>query len=276
MTDKIINTLKRKIKRIKASFSPKIIFVGGIPGSGKSLLIDKVQFDFSMDEFVIIDPDLYRWFFKHAKTVEETVDGSNKVELELLLYSLSLKKNIIHISSLRSFEIINRLIEEKVLPTGYEVYLYVIVTNNIESMISTYERYICDRDTNIKECFPRLSTLEYLLSANNGFDLAIEFFEKHNHFKNVCFFRRGKDMTLPSMFYSGINEFKKIVDSEKNNQLLLLNYENIDLRIKKIESKMLTEGEKVNFKKIRDYIIYDFLDKNYKEMRRYNNETDCK
>ena len=83
-------------------------------------------------------------------------------------------------------------------------------------------------------------------------------------------------MTLPSMFYSGINEFKKIVDSEKNNQLLLLNYENIDLRIKKIESKMLTEGEKVNFKKIRDYIIYDFLDKNYKEMRRYNNETDCK
>src|SRR5574344_1209426 len=193
--EKIIKHLKYKIDLLNSSTQPKIIFIGGIPGSGKSLLIKKAQLDFCNDEFSIIESDLYRKYFKEAKNVEKTVENTNKIELELLLYSLNKHKNIIQISSLRSFEYINNLIRNFITPLGYNIYLYVIITNKIDSALSTYERYIYDKNNRIN--FPRICKIEYLNKANTGFDLAIDFFLKTDLFKEIHMFKRGPNFSLP-------------------------------------------------------------------------------
>lgn len=254
----IIDNLKKEVDTLSSSKLPKFIFIGGIPGAGKSLLIEKVKFDFSNDEFSVIEPDMYRKYFKDAKTVEDTVKETNKIELEILLYSLLKRKNIIHISSLRAFEYIDKLIKEKILPLEYEVYLYVIVTNKIDCSLSTYERYLLDKQNS--DSFPRLNKFEYLEQANNGFDSAVKFFEKENFFKEVHIFKRGENMTLPNEIYVGVSDFANIVAAEENKQTIALDYEQIYSRISLIRKQLLSNNEKEEFDKVVNGIIYNYLD----------------
>lgn len=271
----IIEELKKNVDALTNSKSPKFIFVGGIPGAGKSLLIEKAKLNFSTEDFSIIEPDLYRKYFKSAKTVEETVQQTNQIELEILLYSLLKRKNIIHISSLRAFEYINKLIEEQILPLRYDIYLYIIINNKIDSSLSTYERYIIDKQN--FDSFPRLNKFEYLEQANNGFDLAIQYFENKKYFKKIHIFKRGKNMELPIEIYSGITDFVNIIYMEKQKQIDELDLNQINLRVNLIRTKLLLNQEKEEFEKVVSKMIYNNLGVNCKEkLRRYNSATDNK
>ena len=80
--DFIINDLKKKGLQSKSSKEAKIVFVGGIPGAGKDLLIEKTKDIFSDDEFNVIDVDLYRRYLG-INILEETIDEANKIVMEL-------------------------------------------------------------------------------------------------------------------------------------------------------------------------------------------------
>lgn len=49
--ERIIKKLKTEVDSLKNSETPKIIFIGGIPGSGKSLLIKKHSAILKMKNF---------------------------------------------------------------------------------------------------------------------------------------------------------------------------------------------------------------------------------
>lgn len=248
----IVSELKKEIDILKKSKIPKIIFIGGIPGSGKSLLIEKALNDFLDDEFTIIEADLYRKYFKDVRTVEETVENSNKIELELLLYSLNSHKNIIHISSLRAFEYIDYLINNNVLKLGYHVYLYIIVTNQIVSSISTYERYIYDKKNNMS--FPRINKKEYLELANEGFNQAIHFFENVNYFEKIVLFRRGENKSLPIKLESK-NKICDVIEEELKMQISTLDYKKLKSKINFIENNLFEFYEKNEFDRVLKGII---------------------
>lgn len=264
--ENVIDELKKDVDLLKSHDRPKIIFIGGVPGSGKSLLIKKAESDFISEEFSIIEPDLYRKFFKSAKSVEETVEFSNKIELELLLYSLRQKKNIIHISSLRSYNYINNLINKVIIPLNYEVYLYIICTNEIISAISTYERYINDKKNN--EPFPRINKLEYLNVANEGFDMAVDFFSKNHCYKCVKIFRRGDNMSLPVELPIISGDLKKTVDLERVNQLTKLDYSKIYKRVKYIRKGLKSSCEIEEFNKVVSGIIFNDSNKDVKKLKK--------
>lgn len=252
--DLIILELKEYVESLKNSNRPKIIFIGGVPGAGKSLLINRALKDFLMDEFAIIEPDLYRKYFKEAKTVEETVEDANRIEMELLLHALKKHKNIIHISSLRAFEYIDYLINNTILPLGYDVYLYIIVTNEITSSLSTYERYIYDKKNN--EPFPRLNKLEYLQQANKGFELAVKFFQYSDYFKDICVFKRGVNKSLPMKIDKVETGLVRTVDLELESQRLALSDEEINLRISFIKNNLTELYEQKEFDKMLNGIVY--------------------
>lgn len=254
--DLIINNLKKDVNLLKETTKPKIIFIGGIPGSGKSLLIKKAQHDFSNEEFTIIEADLYRKYFKNAKSVEETVDDANKIELELLLYSLKKRKNIIHISTLRAYETINKLINDYIHPLSYEIYLYILINNKIDSSISTYERYINAKFNN--EPFPRINKVEYLNLANEGFESAIKFFSKKNYFQSIHLFKRGKNMGLPTEIKILPNgNIKDTIKKEEEKQIKKLNYVKIQKRVINIQQNLFLNSEKEEFNKVLKDIIYN-------------------
>ena len=257
----ITNQLQHEIDLLKESKQPKFIFIGGIPGAGKSLLIKKAQIDFEDEEFSIIEPDLYRKYFKEAKSVEETVEQTNKIELNLLKYALKKQKNIIHISSLRAFEYIDKLINEIITPLGYDIYMYVIITNNIESALSTYERYIYDSKS--KENFPRLNKYEYLVSTNESFRQAIEFFSKKGYFSDIGIFKRGNNMSLPMRLGNSSSNIIQIVEEEEKRQACDLDSYKINLRIKNIKEKLTLKMESDEFEKVVNEIIYKYIDKNF-------------
>lgn len=254
----IFTKLKENVDRLKKSKRPKFIIIGGVPGAGKSLLIEKAKQDFNNEEFSIIEPDLYRKYFKNAKTIEETIVPANKMEAEMLSYSLINKKNIIHISSLRAFEQINNLIKSEVLTRGYEIYLYVMVTNIVESSISTYERYLNDIN-NINE-FPRLNKINYLEQANDGFNLGIEFFEKIEYLNGFYVFKRGENMTLPIKINIKNATILDVVKAEQKKQIFELNINSIVKRINLIKENLKSKYELDEFNKVINEIIYKELE----------------
>ena len=256
--EKIVLELKSRIDKLNNSNVPIIVFVGGIPGSGKSLLIQKVKDEFKNYDFSVIDPDFYRKYYKHAKTVEETVEKSNDIELKMLLYSIEKRKNIIHVSSLRSYEYINELIRKYVINNGYDIYIYMIITDEIESILSTYERYIIDKEDSNK--FARLNKCEYLKSAINGFIKAVEYFSNKNYFNDIKIFKRGKNMSQPVLVK--VDNPKKIYDtvtSELNSQRKSILVDNIKQRMANIDSKLTLDNEIEEFNRVKIY-LYNLLD----------------
>ena len=179
-------------------------------------MIEKTTQIFQDRDFSIIEPDLYRKYFKDAKYVEETVNDSNIIEKELLFYSIENKKDIIHISSIRSYEYIDNLINDYLKPLCYDIYLYIMVTNEVESAISTYERYL--KDLKNKEDFPRINKEDYLIMAYEGFKKGVEYFGEINAFNEIHIFKRGKDMTLPTEIKYSSKSIVETIKKEEERQ----------------------------------------------------------
>ena len=251
--DLITNELKKKIDLLKNNTKPIVVFIGGIPGSGKSLLIEKTTQIFQDRDFSIIEPDLYRKYFKDAKYVEETVNDSNIIEKELLFYSIENKKDIIHISSIRSYEYIDNLINDYLKPLCYDIYLYIMVTNEVESAISTYERYL--KDLKNKEDFPRINKEDYLIMAYEGFKKGVEYFGEINAFNEIHIFKRGKDMTLPTEIKYSSKSIVETIKKEEERQKKELDYNKINIRVNNIKKNLNIE-ERKEFDKVVKGIIF--------------------
>lgn len=255
MNNSIVNKFKICIDNLKTDSTPIIVFIGGLPGSGKTNVIEKVKIDFKEKDFAVIEADLYRQFLKNKSDVESTVIESNKIEYELLKYSIKNKKNIISISTLRSYDFIDKLINNKLIPNGYKIYFYVILTNEIESIISCYERYIDDKK--YQHRFSRLNRYNYFKLANDGFFSALKFFSKKNYFENIKFLIRGNNIPVEIPFKD--SDIETFIESEFNKQRNQMNIEKIKCRVHSIKNNLNTDDENFEFNLIYENIIKDYM-----------------
>lgn len=248
--ENIIKSIKEDINKNASYEKPKIIFIGGIPGSGKTLLINKTKEMFSNEDFAVIEADNYRMYLNNSSFVEDTAKDANFLEEQAIYYAIENKKNIINISTLRAYEFIDNLIKEKVLKNNYEIYFYIIVTNELESVLSTYERYIIDK--NNSKSFARLNKLEYFTSACEGFKKGFEYLTKQDYVKEVKLFKRGEFMSLPI-------EINSTIEEEINNQMKNINHKEIEKRIENIRKKLYEEYERKEFENIYSNLIEKLL-----------------
>ena len=253
--DLIISNLKDKSKLTKPSIIPKMVFVGGIPGAGKNLLVEKTKNIFSNDEFNVIDVDLYRRYINHAKSVEDTIREANKIVMELFEFFIENKKNIIIVGTLRSFEHLDNLISNELIPKNYEIYFNIIVTNRIEATLSTYERYV--KDKNNKDILPRLNRLDFLNDAYIEFHEAMRKYSKKSYFKNHKLFIRGENKELPSEL-EFIGDIDEAILNEEKRQITILDKNSIKNRIKSVYGNLSTDDEIHEFDLVCKEILNNF------------------
>lgn len=255
----IINKFKLEINNLHCNKKPIIIFIGGIPGSGKSFLIEKVKKKYKNRDFAIIEADLYRKYLKIDKDVESTVMDANFIEDILLQYALEHNKNIISISTLRNFEYINNIIKNN---QNYRIFFNILLTNEIESYISAYERYIIDKEN--KDEFARLTKYSYLDLINNTFVNGIKKFYNEGYFPKMSFFVRGKNIeSFPRKIIINKENVINDIEQEIINQKKKIDIINLKKRIEIIKSKLSLPYEKKEFKKLCDNIIYpEIIDSN--------------
>lgn len=246
--DRIILNLKLDIDKKKEAERPKFVFIGGLPGSGKSLTVEKVKQDFVNNDFVEIEADLYRDYFNDKRYVEETIEEANYIEEQLLNYAIDNHKDIISISTLRSYEYINELIENKLIKLGYDIYFYIIITNHIESSLCTYERYINDKKQNKK--FPRLNKFDYLNLINSHFVESIEWFSNKDYFKQVKFLVRGKNLSLPVEIVNINLSVSEFIENEIKFQINNLCLNELNERIDNILNNLTESYEKKEFEEV--------------------------
>ena len=132
-----------------------------------------------------------------------------------------------------------------------------MLTDRIESCLSTYDRYIEDKKN--KEVFARLNRSDYLKCAYVGLMTAINYFSDKYYFDSFKFFVRGSNLTFPKLIQiEKDNLIKNIVDIEKE-QLFLIKKDDLENRIKKIENNLETKEEIYEFNKIINEIIIPII-----------------
>lgn len=260
--NEIIKINCKKIHKQKSNDKPMFIFLGGLPGSGKTLLIEKVKLKYAERDFAIIDADLYRKYLDldykdRYKAVDDSVLSSNYVEEKLLNYAIEHKKDIISVSSLRAKEIFFDIIEKKLLVNNYTINCEVIVTNKIESILSSLERYVdCIEN---KNDVPRLVKINYFKLCCEGIEKTLKSFSKSLYINEIAFYKRGNDFMLPIEFFNTKtkkleNEVSKEIEYQLNNldkNLILKRLEIVENRLNKFGISIL---EKREIEKIKFYI----------------------
>ena len=162
------------------------------------------------------------------------------------------KKNIILVGTLRAYSYINKIILEKLLPSDYEVYFHLLITNQIESTLSAYERYIYDKLNG--KVYPRISRVDYLNKSYDGFHMAISKYSNNDYFKNNQLFIRGKNKTLPrEIYYKG--DVNEAIKEEERRQLKNINNQTVLNRINSIYDYLDTSDEINEFNNVCEKVL---------------------
>lgn len=185
------------------------IFLGGLPGAGKSKLKEETEKKFIERQFVVIDADEYRKFYPNLFELKEypkeaifkTSKVANAIEQELLDYAIQRKKNIILVSTLRAKDAIKAIIKEKLRPQGYKVGTNIIAVPIYDSALSAqirYEEQILDKSE-----VPRFTSIEFVKDTNQKILSSIRELDVNDrNFDFVNIFKRGKSKDdLPIMVY---------------------------------------------------------------------------
>ncbi len=259
----IININQKEIDLKKTDTKPLFIFLGGLPGSGKTLLIEKLKIKYSDRDFVIIEADLYRRYLNinyeyRCYAIEKTIEDSNFIEENLLNYAIKQKKNIISISSLRAKDTIYELIEKKLKKNDYIINFEIMVTNKIDSILSSLERYIdyIKSGNNI----PRFVKIDYFKLCYTGLKDTIKSLKHCPYINEISMFRRGSNFSLPIEIFNTTTNFdiSKNLKKEEMLQLRYLNNQSVLKRLNDaldyLENNGSSEKEKEELEKIKVYI----------------------
>lgn len=260
--NEIIENNCREIYKQRNNDKPMFIFLGGLPGSGKTLLIEKVKSKYVERDFAIIDADLYRKYLDinykdRYKAVDDSVLFSNYIEEKILNYAIKNKKDIISVSSLRAKEIFFDIIEKKLLVNNYKINCGVIVTNEIESILSSLERYVnCIQN---QDDVPRLVKIDYFKLCCDGIKKTLKSFSKSSYINEIVAYKRGNDFLPPIEFFNTKNKkLENEISNEIEFQLNSLDKNLILKRLKIAENRLNELGigilEKKEIEKIRLYI----------------------
>lgn len=207
---KLMEKLKQEIvEQVKTDDEPICIFLGGLPGSGKSNLEKQTKIQYPDKEFVVIDADEYRKYHPEFESLRktpkdavlETCEIANQIEAELIAHSIECKKSIILVSTLRATDTIRKIIEQKLRPKGYKVGASVIVVPVYESALSSqmrYEEQILDESQ-----IPRFASISFIKNTNQKIVNTIRELDVNNKILDFTrVYKRGKtDKDLPELVY---------------------------------------------------------------------------
>lgn len=222
MVESICNSiLENKQKHLK----PKCVLIGGLPGAGKSNLVEKIVKQYSDRDFVIIDADNYRKLHPDYKeiirepetAIFKTIDFANAVESELIRKSFESGLDIISVSTLRATETINKILYEPAIENGYDIELHIISTPVVECALSAQQRY--EAQIKSKE-FPRLVSVGYIKDSLKGIKETIQLMQSKPSAPLINIYNRGIDkQSEPEVVYSNYNpnnRYNGLVDALLN------------------------------------------------------------
>lgn len=205
----------RNLLGIKISPQPKCILIGGLPGVGKSNLVNKLIKENQDREFVVIDSDVYRKLHpdysrivKNPETaVIETKEFANRAEYNLIKRAFRDRADIISVSTLKATETINNLLYEPAKMEGYEVEIHVMSAPIEECALSAQMRY--EEQIRAGE-FPRFVEIEYIKSSMKGIRDTIQFMQAKSEYPLIKIYNRGKGKNSePVEVYSNFNPNKR-------------------------------------------------------------------
>ncbi|MBO5477009.1 MAG: zeta toxin family protein [Clostridia bacterium] len=235
------------------SEKPVAIILGGQPGAGKSFLIKEAKKDFLDKDIVVINGDEYRRWHPRSKEIlnsdEEkyafyTDPDVREWTSNLFEKAIKNKYNIIFEGTMRTNRIcdtIKRLKEE-----GFIVKIKVLAVHEIDSRISTIERY--ESQLNY-EGHGRKTPVDSHINAYNGMINTLEDIEAERMFDTLEILTRKGECV-----YSNDNVLKKVYSKyDSNIQDTLVKSRNeqkpplveVKERIEAISKYMLKNGESI-------------------------------
>lgn len=212
MEDRIEEITNQKIKGKKINEQPLCILVGGLPGSGKTNLVKKIQEEYPEREFVIIDTDDYRKLHPNyeklletpEKAIIETSQFSNEIEARLIKKAIKQRCDIISVTTLRATQAIQEMLYEPAMQSGYQVEVYLMSVPIRESGLSAEQRY--EKQIIAGEC-PRFTSMNFIESSMQGIINTIQMFQQKEEKPIMKVYHRGEnENAMPIQYY----------DSEKN------------------------------------------------------------
>ncbi len=186
----------KEVEGKKKNNQPLCIMIGGLPGSGKTNLVEKLKIEYADREFVVIDTDNYRNLHPNytqliktpEKAISETSKFSNAIEAELIKKSIERHCDIISVTTLRATEAIDSILYQPAMREGYRMEVCVMSVPISESGLSAQSRY--ERQISAGEC-PRFTPMDFIESSFHGIQNTIEMLQKKEDHPILRVYKRG-------------------------------------------------------------------------------------
>ncbi len=197
-----------KIKEKKINEQPLCVLLGGLPGSGKTNLIKKVQEEYEERDFVVIDTDEYRKLYPDyelliktpEKAIAETSEFSNAIEAELIKKAFEEHCDIISVTTLRATEAIDKILYEPAIKNGYRMQVCIMSVPITESGLSAQNRY--EKQIANGEC-PRFTPMSFIESCLQGITNTILMFQNKKDRPIIKVYNRGQgENSMPIEIYN--------------------------------------------------------------------------
>ena len=197
-----------KIKEKKINEQPLCVLLGGLPGSGKTNLIKKVQEEYEERDFVVIDTDEYRKLYPDyelliktpEKAIAETSEFSNAIEAELIKKAFEEHCDIISVTTLRATEAIDKILYGPAIKNGYRMQVCIMSVPITESGLSAQNRY--EKQIANGEC-PRFTPMSFIESCIQGITNTILMFQNKKDRPIIKVYNRGQgENSMPIEIYN--------------------------------------------------------------------------
>lgn len=196
--------------------SAKMIFLGAPTGAGKDTLVRKILADNPDNNFVILNMDMFRHYYKEITGSNDYISDKNfakatnqtSYELYYIIQELILREfpgtSVIITGTMRDMDWVKEIVHRyKTDPnTNYEISLSTLAVPIKESAISIFERYlrlVDERDRSSDEPL-RYTELSYHNDTVHKFASNIRLIEDDLHqnpnsmFSSIKVYRRNKDI----------------------------------------------------------------------------------
>lgn len=219
LTDEQIKQITKNVISVMAkdlvpSKNPLVIVVGGQSGSGKTALINYSCQLSPKREFIQIDNDFFRGFHPDVDKIKRNhpdhyVTATDQLGLgitaDVIKYFTENRYNIILHQTLKNNRVVDDAIT-KFIEAGYTVGVRAFAVPYFESKMSQIER-----------CEGQIETLGFCRHvAKVDHDIALEglpntvgYIEDSGKYDFIQIFKRGRDISLPTLVYSKFNEKTK-------------------------------------------------------------------
>lgn len=207
LNDVITKICEDKIEGKKINKQPLCVLLGGLPGAGKTNLIEQVQKEYKERDFVVIDTDDYRELHPDydellktpEKAIAETSDFSNRIEAELIKRAIEKKCDIISVTTLRATEAIDNILYKPALKSGYKMEACIMSVPISESGLSAQYRY--ENQITNGEC-PRFTPMSFIEGSYQGIMETIKSLQTKRDDPRIRVFRRGENAkSMPIEIY---------------------------------------------------------------------------